>query len=419
MPLHSSRLLISDCLINHGIQDGQSCYIYVSVSKSFCQAMDYCHSMGGWLANFPSTPIPSIKLYLTNTVGTVVELWAGLRANHAPAQQSDFYWMQQWNATNGLPVDPSNWAARLAWPTPQNMLCGSLYNSTWNWGYGACPSKRPFLCQIDNFPNRCKSYGCQNGGTCVDLVKGPICICPDNVGGLQCELSGYSSGNETFQASRQNSLKVFCLAEQQECGSIGGGHTRVVGDPTLTGCYKVNNNALTWGDAMAFCNERGGFLARNPGSILSRQAVTDDLWTGIKSGQSMYTPTLTGSGTSDNSGTCSTVAPDGSEKDGIDCYKQLPFVCIYPSGIRDCMPQPCMNGGTCIEGMNSYSCQCPPGFSGAQCEAKMSAVDPSVGKCRLPLSDLYAGTTSFQRPPCPNSAHPPAASRSTIYATPL
>ena len=35
--------------------------------------------------------------------------------------------------------------------------------------------------------------------------------------------------------------------------------------------------------------------------------------------------------------------------------------------IDECSPDPCENGGTCTDGINSYTCACIPGYDGANC----------------------------------------------------
>ena len=49
-----------------------------------------------------------------------------------------------------------------------------------------------------------------------------------------------------------------------------------------------------------------------------------------------------------------------AERSGVNRNKKY-------SGVNNCNPQPCFNGGTCLDKDNHYECQCKPGFVGAQC----------------------------------------------------
>lgn len=42
----------------------------------------------------------------------------------------------------------------------------------------------------------------------------------------------------------------------------------------------------------------------------------------------------------------------------------------------DCVHMICENGGTCLDGVASYSCSCATGFSGQHCERKSPAMQP-------------------------------------------
>ena len=37
----------------------------------------------------------------------------------------------------------------------------------------------------------------------------------------------------------------------------------------------------------------------------------------------------------------------------------------------DCKDNPCNNNGTCTDGIASYTCDCPLGFTGLDCETSM------------------------------------------------
>lgn len=38
------------------------------------------------------------------------------------------------------------------------------------------------------------------------------------------------------------------------------------------------------------------------------------------------------------------------------------------SDIDECASNPCKNGGTCKDGIDSYSCECAPGYEGYNCD---------------------------------------------------
>ena len=45
-----------------------------------------------------------------------------------------------------------------------------------------------------------------------------------------------------------------------------------------------------------------------------------------------------------------------------------------------CVSNPCVNGGTCVDGLNLFTCKCVAGFIGANCD---------VGKITFALLTTY------------------------------
>ena len=47
------------------------------------------------------------------------------------------------------------------------------------------------------------------------------------------------------------------------------------------------------------------------------------------------------------------------------------FMCCLFVDIDECSSDPCMNGGTCTDDVNMYSCACVSGYTGGTCEIGM------------------------------------------------
>jgi hypothetical protein len=65
--------------------------------------------------------------------------------------------------------------------------------------------------------------------------------------------------------------------------------------------------------------------------------------------------------------------------------------------IDDCIPNPCQNGGTCTDGVNSYTCACRSSYRGTRCETFICPTDSTgfMGHCYQGFTTLPASTGSL------------------------
>ena len=61
------------------------------------------------------------------------------------------------------------------------------------------------------------------------------------------------------------------------------------------------------------------------------------------------------------------------------------------TNIDDCSPNPCLNGGTCTDGINDYTCECVAGFTGRNCSINIDDCSPNPclngGTCTDGIND--------------------------------
>ncbi|XP_072023076.1 neurocan core protein-like [Amphiura filiformis] len=58
--------------------------------------------------------------------------------------------------------------------------------------------------------------------------------------------------------------------------------------------------------------------------------------------------------------------------------------------INECGSSPCSNGGTCRDGVNQYTCDCVPGYNGLRCERPVCQIGwhYSQGNCYIYVSSI-------------------------------
>ena len=69
----------------------------------------------------------------------------------------------------------------------------------------------------------------------------------------------------------------------------------------------------------------------------------------------------------------------------VDLVVNRLMFCVFVD-IDECSSDPCMNGGTCTDDVNSYRCACIAGYSGEDCE---------IGNCYITKTLYWNGHNLF------------------------
>ncbi|KAJ2944603.1 hypothetical protein O0L34_g3957 [Tuta absoluta] len=230
--------------------------------------------------------------------------------------------------------------------------------------------------------DECWSEPCQNGGTCVDGIASYNCSCPDGFIGDNCE----TNYNECESNPCTNNGTCIDMANGYVCSCV----------PGFSGEHCEVDVAVCNATEEVRCYN-GGQCIEGPGFKFYCKCAAG--WTGSKcvdqidECQSMPCQ---------NGGFCIDAHADymcacAYGYTGKDCEVQIEFcnedscsdnaICVLEEGMRVCYCVPdyhgercelqydecllgprCMNGGSCIDGVDNFTCSCPPQLTGLLCE---------------------------------------------------
>ncbi|XP_037087468.1 protein jagged-2-like [Pollicipes pollicipes] len=184
--------------------------------------------------------------------------------------------------------------------------------------------------------NECQPNPCLNGGECVDLIGGFRCICPVGYTGVKCETD-----------------VDLCNPNPCENGAF---------------CFNTNSDY--------FCDCPEGLHGKNCSETkavcLGPQCNVDScmISSSAGGGQRSASRHVTICG---EHGRCLSAA--GGQ---FSCACDPGYTGGYcHQNINDCSSDPCHNGATCIDGINSFTCICPLGWEGPLCNTNKNECEPN------------------------------------------
>uniref|UniRef100_A0A7N6AYQ3 Delta-like protein n=1 Tax=Anabas testudineus TaxID=64144 RepID=A0A7N6AYQ3_ANATE len=263
--------------------------------------------------------------------------------------------------------------------------------------------------------DECASSPCAQGGTCIDLEDGFECLCPPEWEGKTCQIDinrchGQCQNGATCKEGTKGYhcqcppgfVGTHCEIQRNKCDSspcLNGGHCRTVLDGFVCECppefvgqlcevscdpNPCENEAKCHSMDMDFyCACPEGYEGK------TCERLKEDCQTMPCQVIDSCTVAVA---TNDSSGvqhiSSNVCGPRGhciSQPDGN-------FTCLGLNKlnyINDCITNPCGNGGTCIDGVNSFQCFCPGGWEGLLCDHSEHNPCKNGGRCVDLVNDFY------------------------------
>lgn len=256
--------------------------------------------------------------------------------------------------------------------------------------------------------NECASDPCLNGGECVDNIASFHCICPVGYKGLRCEIDNdLCNPNPCEHGASCFNMQwdYYCHCPEDFQGkncSIPRPKCHSSNCETLDSCLVPipEKNGKTRLAASNVCGEHGKCISEMSGGFT---CVCDPGYTGRYCHENIND---CGSNPCKNGGTC------------LDRINSFQCLCregwegsICDINKNECNPNPCRNNGTCLDAVADFICKCRHGWKGKTCNLRNSHCDISTcqngGTC-IDLGHSFACrcTTGWEGHTCHISQNP-------------
>jgi Notch-like protein len=199
---------------------------------------------------------------------------------------------------------------------------------------------------------------CLNGGTCIDKVNGYTCQCPIGYFGTYCQLQSGTAIDGFVPntiGSAKNKGENFCTINGNPC--VNGG--TCISDTFNT--FKCQCRKQYTG---TICQIYQGSHSKSSTDDKTNSSCSIDYC-------AEYENTHNGASPCENHGVCYSNQYFKRWACACPCGWYGPTCTINPD---DCLrvQEPCLNGGTCIDKVNGYTCQCLEGYMGTYCQGTIN-----------------------------------------------